>query len=208
MRLILRSSWWFVAWGALCSCGNDAELHNRDTGDDAPPHTDTDADTDTDTDTGSSDLPVWWALDGTWALNQGQAAQGEARFTVELRKADLTSLCATERAAASLTVVAPAPAPLWAAWDVTLADGAGCEHEVPQRFVVGIGPYDAQLDPAVAKNELDAAALFGLYLQPEDGPLVVFGVAGTDAQFEGTPAEAPPLPDGTYTLDGLHLLPL
>lgn len=209
MRLTLPGSWMFVAAAALCACAGNLADHSNDSAQQTPDSDDTGAPPE-DTDTGppSSDTPTWWALDGSIALQGQQAAAPEALFVVELRGRDLSTLCSTERVAAALTPVDPQIGPLYAAWQVTLADGVGCEPPVPQQFLLGVGPYDPQLDPAAAQHDLDGSTLYGLYVQPEGRPLYVFGVAGTAEHFAGDALATAPLPDGTYTLDGLHLLPL
>lgn len=208
MRPSLPSLLTFCACLAACQGGEDY----GDTSSRPPAETDTDtgtSDTD-DVDTGntSPDAPTWWELDGLLMLQQEQAVPEGSRFVLELRSKELAVLCNTQRDVASMELVDPPVEPLYRAWDVTLADGEGCEHPLPVTFLIGVGPYDHRLDPAAASHGLDPTALFGLYVQLEGRPLHVFGVAGTSDQFSGTPVEAPPLPDGSYALDGLHLLPL
>jgi hypothetical protein len=59
--------------------------------------------------------------------------------------------------------------------------------------------------------DTDASTLYGLYIQygAEDAPIWVFGVAGTAENFSGIdePAAAAPLPDGSYDIETLYLLP-
>lgn len=92
-------------------------------------------------------------------------------------------------------------------WDVVGPTDLGCH--LPTTLRLGIGPYDALLDPFV-----DAAGIagtpYGLYTAAVDTELLwVFGVAGTLANFNGeVPLEDPPLPDGTYRIESLVLLPL
>lgn len=208
MRLRLPRPWIFVV-GALCACAGTGQAPPTD---ESPPSGDTGDSSgrpvDTDTASPPDDAPAWWALDGVLTLQAQQAVAHDATFAVELRKRDLSVLCATERGVAGLAPVDPPLDALYGAWQVTLAEGEGCEIPVPQQFLLALGPYDPQLDPAAAANGLDGATLFGLYVQPEGQPLYVFGVAGTPEQFAGEAMAAPPLPDGTYILDGLHLLPL
>ena len=52
--------------------------------------------------------------------------------------------------------------------------------------------------------------MYGAYLRVATDEVWLFGVAGTAEQFAGTGtiADSAPLPDGTYTLRSLYLLPM
>jgi hypothetical protein len=123
-----------------------------------------------------------------------------------------TELCEAEPALTAVTPTDPTPLGLVAAWDVVLSLSTMGECTVvgPSRFVLGLGPLDQALVPAMVRAGIDpdSTSLYGLYLQAE-GETVIFGVAGTDALFDGdgVAVPAPPLPDGSYRLHGLHLLP-
>lgn len=161
-----------------------------------------------DSDTASSPAPVWWVVDGVLAVAAGEVDLESTSFTVTLTSRDATPICSTARSVASAEVLDGALDELHGLWSVVLTEGEGCTEPVPAVFEVGIGAYDPQLDPALAPSGLDGAALFGLYVRTDGGPLYVFGIAGTADQLAGTVPEAPPLPDGFYTLDGLYVLPL
>lgn len=160
------------------------------------------------TDTAVAPEPVWWGLDGALAVVAGEVDPTSSSLTVSLLAADLSTVCTTTRALLAAEVLDPAPDGLHALWSMVLDVGDGCDDPVPETFELGLGPYDRQLDPALAPTGLDGDALFGLYLRRPGEPLFVFGIGGTPAQLDGTVPEVPPLPDGLYTLDGLHVLPL
>ena len=86
---------------------------------------------------------------------------------------------------------------------------------LPDPFVFGLGavPYDASLTPAAETSGFQDSftTAYGAVIELEaGGPAYLFGVMGTDAQFDGDAATDPaaPLQDGSYTLRTLYLLPL
>ncbi len=103
-------------------------------------------------------------------------------------------------------------------WTLSLAQGdttaaLNCDAPVPATLGLGAAPYDAQLASAAdsAGFEDDGGALYSALAQFGAGePVYLFGVLGTDAQFDGMPAGDPSaqIEDGTYTLSTLYLLPL
>jgi hypothetical protein len=95
-------------------------------------------------------------------------------------------------------------------WTVTLDEepDVDCPYEHPSTLSLGFGELQPALLPAAAEAGIDPSALFGWYLQEDEGDIWAIGVAGTDAQFAGEPAELTDgLPDGAYQLTGLYLLP-
>ena len=97
---------------------------------------------------------------------------------------------------------------------VRFTDGVpmDCSFQHPAEFFFGIGEMNSLLLPALSASGFgeQESNLFGLYYQrDETSSLFVYGVAGTDENFEGTsslPDQA--LPEGDITLLGLHYLPL
>lgn len=191
-----------VACGATLDA--DSAFHDGAVDDSDGPDSE-DGDTSIDTDT-HLDLE-WWSLDGQLILAEGELVPDESVFTVGLRFPDQALACETARPVASATPEDASAHGLHLLWQLTLGEGEGC-HQAPSGFGLGIGPYDRQLDPALAGSGLDGDALYGLYVRPNGGKLYVIGVAGTEEQLAGTAPEAPPVADGTYQLKGLHLLPL
>ena len=108
----------------------------------------------------------------------------------------------------ALDVDAEGPCP----WPIPTPEAAG-DSEAPQ-VILGLGELDPRLATSMAAAELDPGLpLYGLYaLHPAaDGDRVlVFGVAGTQAQFDGTETtvDEPPPADGSYALRTLLLLPV
>lgn len=111
----------------------------------------------------------------------------------------------------------PSDLALLAWWDLTLSEGsAPCGQPLPASAVgLGLGPMDARLYPALENGGFSdpataGASLYSAYLRVGAGDVWVFGVAGTAEQFAGTGAvaDSAPLPDGTYELRSLYLLPM
>jgi len=178
--------------------------------------------------------PAWFALDGTLQITAGApvATGSTLRVTFHAAEdapapttADTASTSADTAAVPTLpctltptiTAIAPEDAPNPAVslgwWSLTLTanDDPTCPWILPPDLHLGIGVLDPALQAAMdlAGLQVDGSDLDGLYVQYGAQPLWVFGVAGTDEQFANTtaPPDAPPLPDGLYTLQGLHLLP-
>ncbi|MBW1878222.1 MAG: hypothetical protein JRI25_02010 [Deltaproteobacteria bacterium] len=179
-----------------------------------------------DTDAPGMDSPLWFKLDGTLVISEGEATAAESTLLVQfLADPDVTDTgstsallsCTNTPAIQSLTAAIPSDAtlPILGWWIVVLdqAEVAACPWDLPQNLHIGIGGLDAQLYPAMDVNgfNTDASTLYGLYIQygAVDAPIWVFGVAGTLENYQGTddPAAAAPLPDGSYDIETLHLLP-
>ena len=184
-------------------------------------------------DTGAHDFQVeatWWSLSGSLTITDGVVGKSDAALTLAFSgEADgnTVSVCDATPTLLAVTPSEPTdPDVEFAQWwtvELTVPNPLGCvpssfaeESAGPLSFGLGVGPVDPLLGPA-----LDAAgypwdpwsgALHGLYLQtsPND-PLYVFGVTGTASQLSSTsptPVEEGALPDGTYQLQSLYLIPL
>lgn len=172
-------------------------------------------------DTASGYDPVlFWSLHGqATVINE---ALDPAQLSLELRlwTGGLTSPCSLILPISAEEPIEPAPFPDTAAsllgwWaiaheEVVNVDPA-CAGWPAGTLELGIGSYDARLDPAMeARNWLDAD-IYGLYLRPDPaGAVYLVGVVGTMALFEGSEptVSAAPLPDETYDLETLLVLDL
>lgn len=207
--------------GALAACSpGDGYNVVPDTGeDDGDLDTAAEAD-DTDDDTDVEIAPSLFSLDASLTITSG--AIEPASVTVDVAfwttaTGTPTALCAR----APLVVDATeAPivddVPLWGWWELSLQadDADGCSWEIPTPIRFGIGELDARLYPAMEAHDFDTTttAPYGAYVAygDEAAPVFVYGVAGTAPVLDGDEAAATtgPLPDGSYRLVGLHLLPL
>lgn len=210
----MRALWLVVLAG--CSPGGDKFADTADTGGNLDT-TQTDYDTDdAETDTPGAASATWWSVQGTLVVAGGVVDPALSALEVTLHAASGAPLCVV---AGPPVAVADAPLPdpgLLSWWEVTPASEATYAPyatygpcTVPASLVLGIGPYDAALDPAAAAAGLTTTGLNGLYTASGD-ELWVFGVAGSPAQFseDADALTVAPLPDGELYVTGLHLLPL
>lgn len=176
---------------------------------------------DTSVDLDSGDLyedvtATYWSLDGVVQIDaEGGLIAAGSSLDLEYRGPDLEVLCAvTAQVVTAESLFFPLDVELVAWWELTLDAG---EHECEwadghDALRVGLGTLDPRLQEAMEAHDLDPAAtsLYGLYTQASAGADVfVFGVGGTTEHYAGTSdtTTTPPLPEGVYTLQGLHLLP-
>jgi len=179
-----------------------------------------DATSATDFDTGASTassppevVPSYYALHGTLSV---------ARPDVVVDEIELVFYDASEAVVCTyqftpgelLEVEAPDDEPLLTWWELPLAEPVTTDQPcatVPDDWslFVGVGDYDARLDPAIVAAELDGADAYGLYLQETpDDPVWIAGLVATEAQLEGrVMPDADNLTDGVYTLRTLWLMP-
>ncbi len=201
--------WLAIAGGAAaCSGSSFGPESTLASGADAAPISETDPTRDGDTaDSGLAVAPVWLDLDGDLVMASGVPDPLASAFRLTGRDPGLVTVCSAVGPPTAFTPVEPAPDGLVAWWDVGMTTEPGCA--LPAAFRLGIGPYDLLLDPAVAAAGV-SGTLYGMYTRAPDDGLWIFGVAGTAENFAGTaaPVTAPPLPDATYRLEGLVLLPV
>ncbi len=169
-------------------------------------------------DTGTDIEPAWWSLTGELVVTSGLIQAGAGTWSVSLWGEEETALpCAfdVEIASASVEEAPSVEAGTLVSWwalelDEVPEEGA-CPAWPAAELNVGLGPYDGRLDAASDAHEWLGLDLYGLYLQLDpDDPVLVAGVAGTEAQFHGEEGTVvgPPLPDGTYVAATLILLAL
>ncbi len=166
------------------------------------------------TDTGftyTANSPEFYSFEGSLEVVNGDIDLALSALEVGYRNEAGEPLCSGIREV--LTAVQAVPSdpdlPLYAWWDLELGVSP-CGDHGQDSFSIGIGAWDPQLDAAASAQYLVGADLYSLYIQPNAVDTFVFGVSGTSEQFLGTtpPATAAPLPDGTYQLRTLYLLPV
>lgn len=193
--------------------GNAATPTGADTADETPPENPTPDDTDTEV------VPAWWSVDAELVVVGGAIDPAVSTWRVSLWAEDETPLpCMFDVPIDSAGVeeaVEVEAGTLVGWWLLSLDAGPllpACPIWPAGDLLVGLGPYDPRLDAASDAHEWLDLDLYGLYLQldPEEGPVLVVGVAGTEEQFLGEAAAVvgPPLPDGTYAATTLVLLAL
>lgn len=203
-----------AAIALLTACAADSALDPEADFDTAAPPSETAA-PDDDVDGGNSAPPAWLGLSGELEITSGLPTAAGSVLDLSWHAADGTPLC--ERAVAVLAVELAAPPEelaLTAWWDLTLdpTPDRDCPHALPSALDLGFAAYDDELAPAA-----DAAgwasvesSLYAVFARVNGGAAFVFGVAGTEAQFEGELDAVLDggVPDGLYAVDGLYLLPL
>lgn len=211
---------------AAAACGGAGLNGDRESapgGISPPADGDTGADPTTDNptldDTDSDLVPSWWSVDAELVVVGGAIDPAGSTWWVSLWAEDETALpCTFEvpiESAAVQEAVEVEAGTLVGWWLLSLDAGPlppGCPGWTAGDILVGLGPYDPRLDAASDAHEWLDLDLYGLYLQldPDEGPVLVVGVAGTEEQFRGEVGAVvgPPLPDGTYIATTLVLLAL
>lgn len=159
------------------------------------------------------------SLEGVLTVLNGNIVPAQSSLEITLFADDLELCTAGIVIEASLPSTVDDPdvtASSW--WELelapsTTADALSCGAPVPATLGLGAAPYDPQLASAAdsAGFEDDGSALYSALAQfPAGDAVYLFGVMGTDAQFDGMSSDDPSaqVEDGTYTLSTLYLLPL
>ena len=161
---------------------------------------------------GESDVadPVWLALDANFVVIGG-VPDATSTLTWTLLDAAAEGTCSESVTVVAATSVLPPDGDIaaYAWWTVTLSEPSLCGVVLPTELSIGIGPWNAALQPAADHAGLEDVALYGLFLSVVAPDAWIIGAAGTNAQFTGGAplVSAPPLPDDTYSLASLVLLP-
>lgn len=204
----------FVTLFALSACRGEEMPFQTEDERAEPPLTETGVDPEFDGAlSGDEAVVTWWSMDGALAFQDGAPDAAASTLTLAYWDANATSLCSQEEIPVEwVSLEPPADSGLSAWWQLRLdlsdsaCEEAGASGE--DSFFLGLGPMDARLEAAAEANDLDASLpnLWSLYLQSSDGePLYLFGVAGTEAMFQGAPAALPT--DEALSLRTLYLLP-
>lgn len=125
-------------------------------------------------------------------------------------------MCSTTLAVDAAESVVPPVTDIWAWWKLTVgaSDGAcdGLAVTWPTELHLGVGTLANDIAAVLGSSGYEGLGthLLGAYvaLAPEGTPWI-YGVAGTASQYSGdeTPV-AGAVPDGTWMLRGIYLLPL
>lgn len=202
---------------ALGACA-DYALESKVSGDNAAPEDGTDdadvQDTGTIEDTGGgADTPVpdGWVVEAQLALAGGVPVADGATIRVDFVEAgDDAVACTVEIDPTGVAGAASPDASIWAWWEVVVVpEGSTCSA-LPETIGLGVGELhpDARARLGAAGRDDVADSLFGAYVRVNDGPLWVYGYAGTEGDLAGDDVAADPPPDGVYALLPLYVLPL
>lgn len=154
--------------------------------------------------------PVWVALDGVLDIVQGEPTT-ESSLTWSAYDDDAAQTCTAALPVVAAAIdLAPADADGALAWWTIQTDPApDCVEGVPATVGVGFGPWSAELAPAADHAGLDVTDQFSLLLDAGAQGVWLIGAAGsvpTTVTATTTRTESP-VPDGTWSLRGLVLLP-
>jgi hypothetical protein len=153
-------------------------------------------------------------------LAEGEPNLDSPAWQFTFWRMDATALCTVNAHLRSVNPVAPpASAPVWGWWaiaweripeDEPAGDtGAGCAFDPPATTTLGVGANDDRLKPAMEQAGLEPElSAYGVYWEATATQVFVFGVAtAPDGAGIPEPVTQGPLPDGTYEIRTLHLLP-
>lgn len=175
-------------------------------------------------DTGGWDnvVPSWWSLAASVLVEEAQPVADDTSLEGWLlsEEADTdTPICSATFVPATLTETKPPDESIFHWWQIELqhqdGDCSGSQlHWFPETIEIGVGALHpdiaALLEPA--GYEQIEGYLYGAYLRQgeQQGEVWAWGIAGTPASFDGEaePVSAAPLPNGTYQMLPLYLLPL
>jgi hypothetical protein len=182
---------------------NDSDGSVEDTADSLP-------DTDDD-DTDAAAPPDFWSVDGELSLVEGVPEAAASTLTLSSWVAGEVSCARVVPVESALSAEAPPESGAIVWWTLAVGDGETpdppCDFERPSVVEIGFAPPDARLQPAMDEQGLGEAYAYSVLIGGD--PVFVFGIAGTEDNLAGrTAVDAAVVPDGTYTIVGLQLLPV
>lgn len=154
---------------------------------------------------------IWVSVDGLFEVSGGDIDTATSTLSLEYFDSELNVQCSEVRAIASAET-SPVPnsdTSIFGWWYLELS-AASCTSDFAEQLWLGLGAWDPLMAPAADADGLTGEDLYGLYVQDNPlSPLLVFGVAGSAAQFAGNepPITEGTLPENTYQLRSLYLLP-
>lgn len=168
-----------------------------------------------DADTGGSDSaelpPASYTLRATVTVSDGApSVEGAAATILVVADDDATVLCEVPLSVDGLAVGNSGSEDVPAWWTMEVNPTARACATLPTRLGFGVGVLAADAAAMLDATDLGAvsASLYGAYIREGNGPVYVYGWAGTKLDTSGDDEAALPLPDGTYTLTPLYLLAL
>ncbi len=218
----------FLSALLVCAgCGADSAIAPSSRYDTAnEPYSDTGSQaTDTTGDSAAQDAePVWFTLGATLTVADGLATEVEVVLGF-LDEALDPLTCTESRAVDGVVGWTETPDPSVFHW-WALALGApevacAAADQLPSQVFLGLGRLHPEVEAQLLARGLDevASSLYGAYALVDESQLELdadqqvawaFGYAGTESDLRGetTAAAEAPVPDGTYTVQGLYAFPL
>jgi len=178
-------------------------------------------DSDDDTDGEDQIDPSWWSLAATILMEDGSSVQSDTTVVISLidDTADPANpICQASYDQVELAVLDLPDANIYHWWQATLGDPVtDCSTHrltwIPADIQLGIGALHpdiaALLEPA---GHADVESyLYGAYVRSgQDDTIWTYGISATAAGWDGEqlPVGEGPVPNGTYSLVPIYLLPL
>jgi hypothetical protein len=211
----------FLGAGA-CAFGNEADFFDDTSGavdSDTAPEDSLD-----DTSGWDGMTPGYWALEAEVSIEEGAPVPGDSSVTLRLLDAELASdglICTVTWPTPTFEILAAPDAMIFHWWSVAPQEifGGNCtaaqRRFLPEQVLLGIGelfPDVAAVLDSTGYGEV-SGSLYGAYVQPSteaDAATWAFGIAATDSGYAGetSPVSAAPVPNGTYRVEPIFLLPL
>ena len=165
--------------------------------------------------------PVYWMLSGTLQVSSGAVIADQSTLSATVVGTADTELCVDDVMVLQADTVDELPEPeLEGWWGVTvLEDPESCLMSFDlfgedDSFFLGVGPLHPEIRAVMASDpellDVSEGTLHSVYASfQEDGPLWVFGVAGTDADFSGDVEATIPgeVSDGRWSFHALYGFP-
>ena len=163
-----------------------------------------------------------WMLSGSLQIESGAVVADLSTLSVSVVGSDDSELCSDRVSIAQADVIEDVPEPeLEGWWQITVSDpvedsclsGFNVFGE-PGSFFLGVGPLHPEIrailsaDPELLDVSTETVqSIFAAF--DDDGPVWVFGVAGTAADFSGDIEASVPgtLNDGVWGFQGLYGFP-
>ena len=164
-------------------------------------------------DTGIFVQPVWWRLSAGLLLQDGSPTLKDSILLVELLGDGSELLCVQELTLEGVESLEPPSELVMGWWELTpVLTEQLCgvyETPLPDTIRIGIGAMHSEILAVIGSTDAvdDPTALNAAYASIlDDGPLFVYGVAGTPEAYEGlgeVVVEAP-IPDGIWQLKPIY----
>jgi hypothetical protein len=165
--------------------------------------------------------PVHWTLSGTLQVASGVVIEDQSTLVATVVGTADTELCVDDVVILQSDALSEIPEPeMEGWWSITVVDDpesclVGFDlFGTDDSFFLGIGPLHPEIRAVMASDpelvDVSVGTLHSVFASfQEDGPLWVFGVAGTDADFSGDVEATIPgeVSDGRWSFHALYGFP-
>ncbi len=157
--------------------------------------------------------PVWWRLSAGLFLREGSPVLKDSTLFIELLADDGELLCEQELSLDAVESLEPPSTLIMSWWSLTPSPSAQLcgvfDSPLSETIRIGVGSMHPEILAVIGSLSAidDPAPLNAAYATiVDDGPLVVYGVAGLPEAYEGLGevAEEAPIPDGFWQLKPVY----